>query len=119
MTPSGTGYMPRREKTTFQGGRTVTTQQSELDQQQDPRGDLLKERPGGETEPGGWIPPYEGRTTGTHEFNDSSAGADTGGLGQATGQDIDDLDMAHHKGKPEDSEPELVPNEGKALYPKA
>ncbi|HEX3426720.1 MAG TPA: hypothetical protein VHT30_11350 [Acidimicrobiales bacterium] len=41
--------------------------QSDLEQQQDPRGDLLKERPGGETEPGGLVPPYEGRSTGPHE----------------------------------------------------
>jgi hypothetical protein len=44
--------------------QTSTDQQSDLEQQQDPRGDLLKARPGGETEPGGLIPPYEGRTTG-------------------------------------------------------
>lgn len=41
--------------------------QSDLEQQQDPGGDLLKERPGGETEPGGLVPPYEGRSTGSHE----------------------------------------------------
>jgi hypothetical protein len=32
---------------------------SDLEQQQDPRGDLLKARPGGETEPGGLVPPYD------------------------------------------------------------
>jgi hypothetical protein len=39
-------------------------QQSDLEQQQDPRGDLLKARPGGETDPQGLVPPYEGRSTG-------------------------------------------------------
>ena len=96
----------------------MADQHSDLEQQQDPRGDLLKERPGGATEPGGWVPPYDRRTTGRHEVQDTEAGQDTGGLGQATGQDIDDLGMAHHKGKPNDAEPALVPSEGKALYEK-
>lgn len=90
--------------------------QSDLEQQQDPRGDLLKARPGGDTEMGGLVPPYEGRTTGAHEQNDSAADTDTGGLGQAAGKDIDDLDMAHHKGKPEDAEPELVPAKGSRTH---
>jgi hypothetical protein len=94
----------------------MTDDQSQLEQQQDPRGDLLAKRPGGETEPGGWVPPYEGRTTGTHEQEDTGPDTDTGGQGQALGQDIDDLDMDHHKGKPEDAEPELVPSEGKPMY---
>jgi hypothetical protein len=34
-------------------------QQSDLEQQQDPNGDLLKARPGGTTEPGGPVPPYD------------------------------------------------------------
>jgi hypothetical protein len=96
----------------------MADQKSHLEQPQDPRGDLLKERPGGNTEPGGWVPPYEGRTTGPHDFDDTEGGASTGGLGQASGHDIDDLDFEHHKGKPEDAEPELVPSEGQALYPK-
>jgi len=79
--------------------------QSNLEQQQDPTGDLLKARPGGETEPGGWVPPYEGRTTGQHETDDAAAGSDTGGLGQATGKDIDDLDFDHHSGKPSKADP--------------
>lgn len=91
--------------------------QTDLEQQQDPTGDLLKGRPGGSTEPGGWVPPYEGRTTGTHEQVDSAASSSTGGLGQSAGRDSDDLDLAHHKGKPEDADPGLVPNEGQALYP--
>ena len=89
------------------GGRSA------LEQQQDPRGDLLVERPGGATAPGGLVPPYEGRTTSTHEQSDPAAGSDTGGLGQAV---HDDLDMSHHKGSPDDAEPELVPNEGQAKY---
>ncbi len=96
----------------------MTDKASELEQQQDPRGDLLKERPGGDTEPGGWVPPYEGRTTGQHGRDDPASGSDTGGLGQAAGHDIDDLDMLHHKGKAEDAEPDLVPSKGQALYPK-
>jgi hypothetical protein len=36
-----------------------TDTQSDLEQQQDPRGDLLKARPGGVTEPGGLVPPYD------------------------------------------------------------
>lgn len=92
---------------------------SGLDQQQDPRGDLLKARPGGDTAPGGWVPPYEGRSTGLHDQSDSARSADTGGLGQAAasdGEDFDDLDFAHHKGSPEDAEPDLVPSEGQAKY---
>ncbi len=95
----------------------MTDEPSQLEQQQDPRGDLLKERPGGDTEPGGWVPPYEGRSTGPHEHQDTEAGSDTSGLGQAEGHDIDDLDMEHHKGTPEEARPDLVPNEGQALYP--
>jgi len=34
-------------------------EQSDLEQQQDPNGDLLKARPGGVTEPGGLVPPYD------------------------------------------------------------
>jgi hypothetical protein len=44
------------------GKDIVTTEPAELsdlEQQQDPRGDLLKARPGGETEPGGLVPPYD------------------------------------------------------------
>ena len=89
----------------------MADQQTNQAQQQDPRGDLLKARPGGDTEPGGWVPPYEGRTTGTHEVVDSAAGHDTKGLGQAAGRDLNDLDMAHHKGNPEKAKPELVPAE--------
>lgn len=37
---------------------TVPEEQSNLEQQQDPNGDLLKARPGGTTEPGGLVPPY-------------------------------------------------------------
>ncbi len=101
----------------------MADQHSDLEQQQDSRGDLLKARPGGDTEPGGLTPPYDdpyqGRTTGAHERSDPEAGNSTGGLGQAADQDIDDLDMEHHKGKPEDAEPELVPSEGQHLYEKA
>ena len=93
------------------GGRST------LEQQQDPRGDLIPKRPRGATAPGGWVPPYEGRTTGAHEQFDPAAADDTGGLGQAAGvDDIDHLDMDHHKGSPEEAEPELVPSEGQTQY---
>jgi hypothetical protein len=39
--------------------KVTPDQQSDLEQQQDPRGDLLKARPGGTTEPGGLVPPYD------------------------------------------------------------
>jgi hypothetical protein len=38
---------------------TEPEEQSDLEQQQDPRGDLLKARPGGETEPREPLPPYD------------------------------------------------------------
>ncbi len=38
---------------------TESEGQSNLEQQQDPRGDLLKARPGGETETREPIPPYD------------------------------------------------------------
>ena len=43
--------------------RVGIDEQSDLEQQQDPRGDLLKARPGGVTEPGGLVPPYDKTAT--------------------------------------------------------
>jgi|HubBroStandDraft_6_1064221.scaffolds.fasta_scaffold1014579_2 hypothetical protein len=48
--------------------RVGLEEQSDLEQQQDPRGDLLKARPGGVTEPGGLVPPYD---------KDTAAGGDS------------------------------------------